>query len=60
MKINPQISAYQPRSIQGPTPVSKQEHQVAILKKALDSHEEASTKLLKMLEPKGKHIDIKA
>jgi hypothetical protein len=60
MKINPQISAYQARSVQGPQAVEKQEHQAKVLKKALDSHDEASTKLLKLLEPKGKHIDIKA
>lgn len=60
MKINPQISAYQPRSVERTEGVSKQEHQTRVLKKALDSHQDASTKLLKLLEPKGKHIDIKA
>ena len=36
------------------------ERQVAVLKKALDSHQAASEKLLQMLEPKGKVIDIRA
>lgn len=60
MKIGSQINAYQARAIQQTQSVDRQEHQVKVLKKALESHEEASTKLLKMLEPKGKNIDIKA
>ncbi len=35
-------------------------HQVAVLKKALDSQQDAADRLLKMLEPKGKVIDIRA
>ena len=60
MKIGSQISAYQARAIQQTNQPERTEHQVRVLKKALDSHQEASTKLLKMLEPKGKNIDIKA
>jgi len=35
-------------------------HQVAVLKKALDSQQDAADRLLKLLEPKGKVIDIRA
>lgn len=38
----------------------KQQYQVKVLKKALDSQQDSATKLLKMLEPKGTNIDIKA
>jgi hypothetical protein len=33
--------------------------QVSVLKKALDGQKETSSELLKMLEPKGKIIDIR-
>jgi len=39
---------------------SKASHQVAVLKKALDSQQDAADRLLKLLEPKGKVIDIRA
>lgn len=38
----------------------KQQHQVRVLKKALESQQTAADKLLKMLEPKGKNLDIRA
>ena len=38
----------------------KQQHQVQVLKKALDSQKLAADQLLKLLDPKGKNLDIRA
>ncbi len=53
---NPQ-AVYQATS-KSETPAAN--YQVAVLKKALDSQQDAADKLLKLLEPKGKVIDIRA
>jgi hypothetical protein len=38
----------------------KQQVQVSMLKKALDNQQSQTAELLKMLEGKGQHIDIRA
>ncbi len=64
-------SEHFPMRINGPNPALtqlqgvqseglKQLHQVRVLKKALESQQTAADQLLKMLEPKGKNLDIKA
>jgi hypothetical protein len=40
--------------------VARLQHQAKVLKKALDGQKESATELLKMLEPKGKIVDIQA
>lgn len=60
MRIGGQSSVYQAQSTAAPQSADRSEYQVRVLKKALDSQQEAATKLLKMLEPKGKNLDIKA
>ena len=42
------------------TSATRDQHQVAVLKKALDSQKSSADQLLKMLEPKGKIVDIRA
>ena len=59
MKIGPSFNTVAPQSAQQ-TEAARQQYQVRVLKKALDSHQDAAEKMLKMLEPKGKVIDIKA
>ena len=41
-------------------PVDKQQYQTAVLKKALEGQQQAADRLLKMLEPKGQVVDIRA
>ncbi len=57
MRINstptPQISA-------PATDPAKLNYQVKVLKKALEGQKDSSSELLKMLDPKGKIVDIKA
>lgn len=36
------------------------QHQVKVLKKALDSQKDSASELMKMIEPKGKIVDIQA
>lgn len=38
----------------------RQQHQVRVLKKALESQKAAGEQLLQMLDPKGQTLDIKA
>lgn len=40
--------------------VAKLQHQAKVLKKALDGQKESAAELLKLLEPKGKIVDIQA
>lgn len=41
-------------------PVDKQQYQTAVLKKALEGQQAAADRLMKMLEPKGQVVDIRA
>lgn len=59
MKVGSNINAYAAQQVQRPQ-VDRQEYQVKVLKNALDSQKDAGERLLRMLEPKGKNIDIKA
>ncbi len=59
MKVGSNLNAYAAQNVQR-TPVERQDYQVKVLKQALDSHKDASNKLLKLLEPKGKNLDIQA
>ncbi len=52
-------AAYQTQRQAEGEPVSG-EYQVALLKKALEGQTQAAQELLKMLEPKGRVIDIQA
>jgi hypothetical protein len=47
------------RQAQAPDAV-KQNYQISVLKKSLDSQSEAASKLLDLLEPKGRVLDIRA
>lgn len=57
MKVNAGLQAYQATRPQA-TDAARQ-RKVEILKKALESHEETSAKLDKMIEPKGRLIDVR-
>lgn len=59
MKIGSNLGAYAAQNVQRANP-DRQDYQVKVLKQALDSHKDASNKLLKLLEPKGKNLDIQA
>ncbi len=52
-------AAYQTKA-QPETESVSGEYQVGMLKKALDGQTQAAQELLKMLEPKGRVIDIRA
>lgn len=59
MRITSGVSSVPPMQV-GPTDAMRAQHQVKVLKKALDSQTQAADQLLKMLEPKGKIVDIRA
>lgn len=61
MRIGDSTSAIQAARQTASTPSEMSaERQVAVLKKALDSQQDAAERLLRMLEPKGQVIDIRA
>lgn len=60
MRINGAAQAYTPNIQASQTDLMRQAHQVKVLKKALESQTQAADQLLKMLEPKGRNLDIRA
>jgi hypothetical protein len=59
MKIGPQ-PAVTPNVAPAQTDAMRQQYQARVLKKALDSQQQAAEKLLNLLDPKGKVLDIRA
>ncbi len=59
MKIGSQ-PAVTPNVATPQTDAMRQQYQARVLKKALDSQQQAAEKLLNLLDPKGKVVDIRA
>ena len=60
MRINPSIQAQQAYQLAKPQDAKSLTYQARVLKCALESQQDSESKLLKLLEPKGQVIDIKA
>lgn len=58
MRVDASVSKMQPDSLGAANPI-KQSLQVATLKKALDSQKQEAEEVIKMLQPKGRVIDIR-
>lgn len=57
MRVNPTST---PQITAPSTDSAKLNYQVKVLKKALEGQKDSASELLKMLDPKGKIVDIKA
>jgi hypothetical protein len=53
-------AALQAMAVNKPSDATRLNYQARVLKRALESQKDQSSELLKMLEPKGRVVDIKA
>lgn len=61
MRFKMRIGSSSPAPVIKPTEdVAKLQHQANILKKALDGQKDTASQLLKMIDTKGKIVDIQA
>lgn len=60
MRVSPSTQVQQAYAAPKPKDAQSLTYQARVLKRALDAHKDKESELLKLLEPKGQVIDIKA